>query len=185
MPRSPRAGKSRDLVFTQADADEFSAELGKAFPDIRFTSFAPWNWVGDDLHAPAPYFSSLGVPEESDFVAWREPTGWEPVWLPRPRLGGIYIANTPDVQFTFHRSWPRKYVEKFTGTTMESLTSQVIYSYYFRSNLEHLQFLNKVWRIIGRMSTNVLDLDSPITGERAKCVRANFWVGPDALKWAA
>jgi hypothetical protein len=35
------------------------------------------------------------------------------------------------------------------------------------------------------MSTNVLDLDSPITGERAKCVRANFWVGPDALKWAA
>ena len=89
----------------------------------------------------------------------------------------LCIVNRPRLQFTFERSgrFPPDYLDLFVGR---------IWAYYLKDDKEHLRFLNQVWRIVAKLTTNVLDVLDPKSGEVLRpAARTMIWAGPDAIDW--
>jgi hypothetical protein len=122
-----------NLCMTLDDVAAFSDALKAAFPAIRFVSREYWSQFCDQkriaadqqanrrrikrglpskpIHSlprdpqgePLRYWNSLADPAETRFIAWIEPPGWQPIWMPPDEFGGRYIDNTPRLWFDFNR----------------------------------------------------------------------------------
>lgn len=122
-----------NLCMTLDDVAAFSDALKAAFPAIRFVSREYWSQFCDQnriaadrranrrrtkrglsakpIHSlprdpqgePLRYWNSLADPAETRFLAWIEPPGWQPVWMPPDEFGVRYIENPPRLWFDFHR----------------------------------------------------------------------------------
>ena len=185
MAASDKASKMRLLAFTEADAETLTRILREEFPCVHFVKFhysdEDIGRVGPHRSQPerfiVPYYETLADPDERYFLVWLEPSGWKPKWE-GPNSEGVYvIANRPRLQFTFERSGrvPPDYLNLLGGR---------IWAYYLKDDKEHLRFLNKVWRIVAKLSTNVLDILDRKTGEVMRpAQRTIVWTGPDANDW--
>lgn len=187
MAGSTKASKSRQLVMDREDADAFSRVLLEAYPRIRFVPFEYWRrWIGgeghpwEDLkppHLDLQYFDSLGDPSEWRFRAWVEPKGWQPDWQ-GPNENGIWvIKNQPHLQFVFERGMtiPPEHTNLQAGR---------VWAYFGKDDREYRAFLNRLWRILAKMTTNSLLLVDRETKElRGPTVRCTTWAGPHAIAW--
>lgn len=175
--------KGRVLCFNQADAHDFGEALRERFPRIRFRMFdytylqsrpAP----GEQPRLDIPLYESLGDPSEWRFSVWIEPEGWEPVWEGPNKNNLMVITNKPVLRFAFDisRCYPRPYGD--------NLHQGQIWAYYRADDKETARFLNAVWRISAKLSTNVLDIVDPETGAVTyKATRSMIWAGYHALDW--
>lgn len=123
------------------------------------------------------YYDSLGDPGERRFRVWVEPEGWEPDWQGPNENSIWFIANKPRLEFVFERSntIPPEHINMRDGR---------IRAYYRKDDDEHRLFLNRVLRIVGRMTTNVLrhtDRDTKIVD--GPPMRTVLWAGPHARAW--
>lgn len=176
--------KSRLIAMNEADAEAFGTLLREAFPDIHFLRHDYWKRFEDGrtifLRPPdlaIPYYSSLASPDEDFFLVWREPPDWQPDWQ-GPNKDGIYvIANEPRLQFVFDsgRTVPPK---------RDRVNAGRIWARYEPGDKEHVRFLNRVWRLNQKLTTNILKIIDPQTGAviNPRC-RDAIWAGFNALQW--
>ncbi len=183
-----------------ADSEDFSIALREAFPSIKFIRyprlFTLRKTLGRDDLQPEDmslfYCDSLAqefeidTPEsrmwDSTIIAWLEPEGWEPFWIgPTSPRGGYTIANRPRLYFSYLSSGARYYREKGNLILREGF----IASTFPRNDKEFRSFLNKVWRILGKLTTNVLtciDMKSGMPYGPAGPIFINT-CGLHALEW--
>lgn len=193
MGRTPRAGlfsKSRELRMHMKDAADFTVALRAAFPDIRFLAD---DYTGQKMAmrwpdgpsrtkptAPLTYRTGLDDPLERRFWVWVEPPGWQPRWEHWANHEGRKIwrvENEPRLKFHFDRSG--------IGTAFPNrLRDGSIWAYYAKGDAEHLAFLNKVWRMAEKLTTNWLDTMCD-DGTVFATGRTPIWVGQHALRWCA
>ncbi len=152
-----------------ADNEDFSLALREAFPSVRFVRmpclFMLRKTLGREELSPEDlslfYCDSLaqgfgldsaeGLMWDSTITAWLEPEGWEPFWIgPTPESGDYVIANKPRLYF-WYGGGSRIY--KRGGN--EFLYEGFITSTFPKNDKEFKSFINKVWRILGKLTTNV------------------------------
>lgn len=119
------------VLVTREDALNFSEELRKAFPRIRFLSRNyvdkffdedAWRQAGreaDRAGRPRPrrldftrdpagawpdYFMSLADVLETRFLVWLDSPNWRPRWRVYRRKDLLALENEPRLRFTFQRS---------------------------------------------------------------------------------
>ncbi len=182
----PRS-KQRLLAMDEVDAADFSDLLRAHFPDIRFVDFEYWR-----LRLPkAPYYinreppnlqvsycSSLADFANDRFRVWREPVGWRPNWA-GPNEHGVYpLTNMPRVHFVFERG------RGANRPTSKVLHCGRIWAYYDVGDREHLQFLNQVWRLSAKLSSNIVQRVDRDTQEPLGLPgRDPVWIGKHAAQW--
>ena len=152
-----------------ADSEDFSTALREAFPSIKFIRFPCLytlrKTLGREELLPEDlslfYCDSLAqrfeidTPEsrmwDSKIIAWLEPEGWEPFWIgPTCPRGDYAIANEPRPYFGYLGSR----IHMRGGS--EFLSEGFITSTFPKNDKKFRSFLNKVWRILGKLTTNVL-----------------------------
>lgn len=184
MAGSSKASKMRMLVMDREDADAFSRSLREAYPGVRFLPFEYWmrregkrTVKQEPLNLALHYYESLGDPEEFHFLVWVEPEDWHPDWTGPNENGIWYVTNEPRLQFVFHRS-------DVPPDWDSDMRDGRVWAYYEKGDDEHRLFLNHVWRITTKLTTNYLqhvDRDTKIpTGPPS---RPNLWAGLHALEW--
>lgn len=176
--------KHRLLAMDAVDADDFSDLLRADFPDIRFVDYEYWLLPGPPAYVnreppnlQVPYRPSLADPAEWRFRVWREPEGWQAVWSGPNKDGLYFITNKPTVQFVFERGC----IYEGTPTVLHCGR---IWAYYDADDREHLQFLNKVWRLSAKLSSNIIqfvDRDTKLPVESPG--RGPVWIGRHAAQW--
>ncbi len=93
------------------------------------------------------------------------------------RIKCFYIDNLPRLHFVFERA-------DLLPPRCTDLREGRIWAYYERDDKEHLAFINKVWRICAKMTTNVFDGFDNQTGKRThRAIRTEIWAGPDTVRW--
>lgn len=188
--------KTRCTAMNAADAEDFSRALLEAYPNVRFVRHpyseyyvfkgrrADGCWQTErvenqppNLHVP--YVDSMGVPDGGRFMVWLEPEGWEPIWFGPGKLGIYFIINEPKLWFVFGRS--REYPHPPDLTVLDDSR---IESRYHRANKEHQAFLNKVWRIVAKLTSQALVLHDKDTLEvKGLSERSMLWAGHHAIRW--
>ena len=170
LQRLQMSAKRRQPAMLPADSEDFSNALREAFPSIKFirrpSQFTLRRTLGRDELRPEDlslfYCDSLaqdfelGTDEcfkwDSTITAWLEPEGWEPFWIgPTPESGNYVIANKPRLYFSYGASGPGFYKEN--GNLI--LRDGFITSTFPRNDKEFKSFINKVWRILSKLTTNV------------------------------
>ncbi|MCP5367167.1 MAG: hypothetical protein H6907_11935 [Hyphomicrobiales bacterium] len=194
--------KTRETILTPSDGDLLSKFLIRAFPNIRFHRREYYEYTLNDLdydlvlrdihHVRAdpsnleiPYVESMGVRNGSHFVVWIEPPGWEPLWL-GPNEWGIHsIVNKPELSFAINTSYARD-ARSRSNEGAKKLEIQRAEANYFPDQLEKKRFLDKVWRILAKLTTNQLLRVDRVTREPLSPEpRSQYcWAGPDAIRWA-
>jgi len=194
--------KTRYTVLTPTDADRFSRMLKRAFPSIRFHRKNYYRCFLQELnpdltlkdlqtiHADPsnlhiPYVESMGTSDGDNFTAWIEPDDWEPFWL-GPNLRGIHwVVNKPELQFHLRTSDAHEADSRANEGALELGVRRIEASYY-PDQPDKKRFLDKVWRILAKMTTNKLlrvdrETRDPVEyqGGSEYC-----WAGPDAIRWA-
>lgn len=184
----------RDLRLLPADEEEFSRLLREAFPEIRFLRYEYWRRRidgGQDQKLAPPnlklhYYDSLAVPGEMMLRAWREPEKWKPVWTDEPNRNGVYgIVNEPRHQFVYQSCCGVR-TSEHGGWLYRNPTIREgrFFAYWNKEDKEAQSFVNKVWRITGKLTSNRLilvdeDTKKPISGPH----RPYIWVGHHARRW--
>lgn len=178
----------RLIALTLRDFRDFDLRLRELWPDIRYLDKDDWA-IHDEKRVArprppertdVPYVDGLGDARSSYLRVWREPEGWEPVWLPH-EYGGIYIANKPRLQFRLYLS---SFYPRFPGWDLRQFSSLMegrVWGEWHQEDKEHAAFFRKVLYEIGKMCTNVLvwkDDPDQVPG------RTRVWVGPHAVEWA-
>lgn len=130
--------------------------------------------------------STAGNPTDLLQAVWLEPEDWQPAYQqkkpsrPRP----IVLANPPSVEFRWDapkllgNSW-------FHEDGPWRLLPGQIYARLTDGDLEHRRFINTVWRIIGKLSTNKTPwhYHAPEGEIRGPYVDNMMWIGYGALNW--
>jgi len=190
--------KTRYTCINHADAGDFSRALRQAFPNIRFLRAPYWEYsifLGQrkdgcwrtkrikneppNLHLP--YVDTMGVEDGGDFLAWLEPEGWEPLWFGPNQNGIHFIANQPKIWFKIgvsheYPNWGHP------GTT--ALSEERIESRYYYADKEHLAFLNKVWRILEKLTSNTyIYHDRKTLAPKGPTHQYGTWSGHHARRW--
>lgn len=98
----------------------------------------------------------IGTPEsrlwDHTITAWLEPEGWEPFWIgPTSPNRHYVIANRPRLYFWYGASGTRFYKENGNLILREGF----ITSTFPKNDKEFKSFINKVWRVLGKLTTNV------------------------------
>lgn len=179
--------KHRLLAMDEVDAADFSDLLRGQFRDIRFVEYEHWlirrspgppYYVNrEPPNLQVPYRPSLADPAEWRFRVWREPEGWKPVWSGPNKDGLYFITNEPRVHFVFERGC-------IYAPTPAVLHCGRIWAYYGVDDREHLQFLNRVWRLSAKLSSNIVqfvDRDTKVPIEAPG--RGPVWIGRHAAQW--
>lgn len=184
-PPDGYATKRREVAMISQDAEAFSIALLEIWPDIKFLN----NKTGQEIierdgkivgRRPKKnlrYYSSLAEPEVFSFHVWREPEDWDPLWLGPNKYNVYELPNKPRFRFTYEASVIRP-------NRRTQLDSGRIWGLYHKEDKEHLSFLNKVWRLTAKLTTNVLDVHDRETGEVLQhSYRSMHWVGHHTAEW--
>jgi len=146
---------------------------------------------------PMPYLPSLSDHGGNIVLAWVEPSGWRPQWSDRPlRSDNYLILNKPDLRFHFR---PSQYcvvgLERRTTWMLHPPSSLEYEEFcmmtdgdldgpYLFYEEEQIEFLNGVWRIMRRLTTNDLASVDPRTLHSFARVRLESQrAGHDAAEW--
>lgn len=160
--------------------------------------------VRDPRGESFPYFASFAVPEQHDFTAWIEPAGWEPRWTEfKDEWGFYHLLNEPQHRFRFLRSTFRARGERGEGTSNYSfidppeplnddeeimLTGGQVYAHWPKENKAIKSFIEKVFRIVGRLTTDsFISVGKEYKGRTAEPFRSGgyyYRAGTDACSWA-
>ncbi len=182
-PTPKMCSKGRLLCFNEADAHDFGEALRERFPRIRFRMFGYTDLqcrpaAGEQPRLDIPLYESLGDSSEWRFLVWIEPEGWEPEWEGPNKNNLMVITNKPVLQFVYDSS------RRIPPPDGNNLRPGQIWAYYRADDKECARFLNAVWRISARLSTNVLDVLDRKTGKvNYKATRTMIWAGYHALDW--
>ena len=184
MAKSNKASKMRLLAMAPDDAKAFSECLREAFPNIRLTNYQYGSVEirkgGRLYRVPKKnlqYFDSLAEGESGRFVVWLQPEGWKPLWTGPNENDVFVISNEPTNQFVYESS-------HLNIPYPDNLRCGRIWAYYKKVDKEHLRFLNRVWRISAKLTTNVVDvLDMKTLQVRYPSQKTMLWVGYHALDW--
>ncbi len=184
---SDEASKSRLLAMLSEDAEEFSHRLLEIWPDIRYANFGKFGYKTVDdgeghlIDRPKKnlrYYSSLAAEEPFLFQVWREPEGWTPEWT-GPIKDHLRITNIPRINFVYESS-------KLVPSLCSHMRSGRICAYYLKTDKEHLSFLNRVWRLIPKLTSNVVELWDRDTGKLVKPgYRSELWIGHHTADWCS
>jgi hypothetical protein len=200
-PENPTGNrfKTRYTCINAADAHDFSLALKEAFPNIRFVRAPYWEYfivlgqredgywshervVNEPPNLHVPYVDTMGVEDGSRFTAWLEPEGWEPLWFGPNESGIHFIANEPRHWFMIGISHDIPFSRLPGPTTVRD--ERIESSYYFEDK-EHLAFLNKVWRILEKLTSNVYVYYDGKTFEPKGVVTKGhtLWSGHHLRRW--
>lgn len=194
--------KTRYTVVTPTDAERFSRMLVSAFPSIRFTRKRAGEYTLHELnpdltlkrletlyfkppHLHVPYVDSMGVPDCGDFTAWVEPEDWQPSWGGPGHLDFYWIENKPELAFDLRTSGAYPSVTRADEGALHLSIHRIEASYY-PDQPDKKRFLDKVWRILAKMTTNKLLRVDRETREPLEYQAGSelCWAGPDAIRWA-
>jgi hypothetical protein len=171
--------RSRRVVFDSFDDAMFMLAMWETFPrmwvlDGRYGFLDPGDLVGPsgmaDLISQNSPVWDLHFPED----------GWRPIFLPEPQGRYNFIANAPRPSVFYQRdtgSWGPMVVR--APYDAPKLNIQI----YPDRELER-SFVNTVWRIVNRVSTNHVKFAVPDV-EIAYCAgyRGNIWCGHHIYEW--
>lgn len=108
---------------------------------------------------------------------WLEPAGWTPEWAGPNRNGIYYVSNAPHMQFRYVRQVP-------CYERNRNVREGNIDGFYEDGDREKLSFLNAVMRIVGKLSSNIVDVyDNETRALRWPALRTILWVGDHAADW--
>jgi len=163
---------------------------------------------GDEL---PDYFPSLADVAERRFWVWVEPPNWRPRWRRRKRAGILTIENFPRLHFYFWRGGfnlpdPRRAKERQDDPDPEifdlplqplsldrneaiTLRGDRMLGGWKKGDDSAKAFIDKVWRILGKVSTNrLVSVDSrtrqPIPPDGTALTEPYVRAATDALRWA-
>jgi hypothetical protein len=178
-PKYRRRG--REVVMTLEDERDFTAALKAAFPTIVFAV--------EDEFAPSltyvPSLDSLGDKKLEIVTCWIPRPRWKPRWVrrrPRDPDSSCNLTNLPAKYFLYIRS---KGLDRFTtpgGRRIEFYDAGRILAHYDVNDRDVRAFVDKVYRLLGKLTTNKFALVDSETG--AKVDRISdwmFWGGHHAL----
>ncbi|MCP5372435.1 MAG: hypothetical protein H6907_11950 [Hyphomicrobiales bacterium] len=146
-------------------------------------SFRRLKFEPPDLHVP--YVETMGVADGDTFTAWIEPEGWDPFWLGPNERDHHWIVNEPELSFNLRTCGARQAATRADEGALELCVERIEASYYL-DQPEKKRFLDKVWRILAKMTTNKLlrvhwETREPLAPEPDT---EHCWAGPDAIRWA-
>jgi hypothetical protein len=196
MPHPKRRdfSKQRLLLLAAEDELQVTKALRARWPQVIFV---PSNY-DDEISlglggsgfqsGPKPelrLLTGLTAPGGVDGVrVWLPPNGWRPVWKAVDCKGDwrgdrqYVIANEPELECIYDRSI-------FPRTDNWDSTAGRIWAWYHRGDKEHLAFLNAVWRLVAKFTTNIVDVVYHDTGHvRRHAEKQSCWIGFHALDWA-
>jgi hypothetical protein len=185
MPRPGYGSKRRELAMLSKDAEAFSRALLEIWPDIKFSNLDAGEEVIErdgKIVDRRPkrnlrYYASLAEPGVSLFRVWREPEDWTLLWLGPNKYNVYELPNIP--RFNFHYD-----ASKIYSYRPHQLHSGRIWGYHLKDDKEHLRFLNKVWRLIPKLTDNVVENWDRDTGElRFPAHRLELWIGHHTAAW--
>lgn len=157
------------------------------------------------------YFPSLADVLEKNFYVWVEPPNWRPRWRLRKREDLLVIENLPRLRFTFRRGGfscpdPRRrdglhgdphlpthdldlqpdWIDNKEPIALEGYR---MLGGWTKGDDVAKAFVHKVWRILGKMSTNrLVYIDrhtlQPIPPDGSASAEAYVRAANDALRWA-
>jgi len=157
------------------------------------------------------YFPSLADVLEKSFFVWVEPPNWRPRWRLRKRADLLVIENLPRLRFTFWRGGfycpdprrtdglhgnphlPTRNLDLQPGFIDSkepiALEGHRMLGGWTKGDDVAKAFVHKVWRILGKMSTNrLVSVDrhtlQPIPPDGSAAVEAYVRAANDALRWA-
>lgn len=157
------------------------------------------------------YFPSLADVLERHFYVWVEPPNWRPRWRYSKRSDLLEIENIPRLRFTFWRGGfscpdPRRQdglhgdphlpvhdldLQPGAIDRKESilLEGHRMLGGWRKGDDSGKAFIQKVWRILGKMSTNrVVSVDKrtrmPVPPDGSASAEPYFRAANDALRWA-
>ena len=175
----PQRSKERQLAFHPDDAQEFGDALRERFPAIRFRDHHTCRKKirGKIREIEYREVGSLCDPDGISFHVWIEPENWKPVWGKSNEYGERPILNQPRLHFAYDKS-------AFLPPTYTELRPGRIWAYYAADDREHKRFLDAVWRMVAKMSSNVFDVIDMKTGEiNRPNQRWMMFAGHHALEW--
>ncbi len=159
--------------------------------------------VRDPRGEPFPYFASFAVPEQNDFNAWIEPAGWEPRWTEFKDEWGFYrLLNAPHHRFRFLRSTFHARGKRGKETSNYCfidppeplnddeeivLTGGQVYGYWPKENKAIKSFVEKVFRVVGRLTTDsFISVGKGFKARSGEPFRSGYYyrAGKDACAWA-
>lgn len=216
MESSDFSFKTRHYVaMLPADEADFSTALRAAFPNIKFLPseyYMRWDGEGRTFFRKSSeldltYLESLNAPQYSQLLAWLEPDGWTPIWyervVDRPLMDSSLqeqnsfhlLRNEPRLQFRFDRSVIRRDlypIRSYKGSwaprqERTRLEAGRIWSRFRKDDREHRAFLDRVWRLLGKLTTNRLVYYSMETREPYPSdspeKNCPVWAGYHAIAW--
>ena len=157
------------------------------------------------------YFQSLADVSDRHFWVWIEPPNWRPRWRRRDRAGILVIENFPRLHLEFTRGGfelpdPRRAKERqddpdspLSGLEVQPLsldrneaivlTGGRMLGAWNKGDQTAKAFVQKVWRILGKMSTNRLvevapRTRQPIPPNGAATTEPYLRAATGALRWA-
>jgi hypothetical protein len=178
-PKYRRRG--REVVMRLSDARDFTAALKAAFPSIVFA-------VEDRFGPTLTYYPSLDSLSDKRFeifTCWIPRPRWKPRWVLYSRHDpelGYEFANLPAKFFWFQRSLG---LDRFTtpgGRRIEYYTNGQVMATYDVNDREVRAFVDKVYRLLGKLTTNKFALVDSETGKKVDRISHwHFWGGHHAL----
>jgi hypothetical protein len=169
------------------------------------------DFTRDPGNALPDYFQSLGDVSEQQFWVWVEPPRWRPRWRRRKRADILVIENFPRLHFEFRRGGfnlpdPRRGAERQEDPTPQhfdlpdhplsldrdepiTLSGDRMLGGWKKGDDTAKAFVHKVWRILGKMTTNrLVAVDrctrQPIPPDGTAAPEAYVRAATDALRWA-
>ena len=163
---------------TRVDEAAFTRVLKAAFPDIRFIDGQRWWKPG------IPWIDSIDQRKDT-LVYGFLPEGDE---LPKKEkwFRNSYTIALPRRNFQFDRSvwdWTRPNNANWAWDP-PTLTTGRITSTYRRDDAEDKYFINRLFRLLRKVTVNAFLIENPhrgiVLGEKRD---SDFWAGHDALRW--
>lgn len=191
--QSPRY-RRRSIIMLDEDSHDFSLALQRKFPGIRFLEKSYWdegsfvpgqsNVFQQPPNLRLPYLPDL-ISRHGAALAWLEPSGWQPAWVPFPRSrdrhgNTLYgLDNVPLCSFDYspdRTGAPKGHDLKYGQISIP----------YEPNNPAQRTFINQVWRLLGALTTNQYDVVFDDTGRlRLTNTQTAVWAGRHALAWCA
>jgi len=177
--------KRREVAMLSQDAEVFLQALLEIWPGIKFLNDRTGQEiierdgkiVGRRPKKNLEYYASLAEPDVFLFHVWRKPEDWDPLWLGPNKFNVYVLPNKPQFRFTYQAST----IVLYRRTHMHS---DRIWGMYYKEDKEHLQFLNKVWRLIPKLTSNIVELSDRDTGEIIDPgYRSERWIGHHTADW--
>jgi hypothetical protein len=175
LVRIPRARKRRrEYYMTARDQAAFSAALKGAYPDLVFGQMR--------RDRVLTYFASMELIDNSSLqdstgYAWRRPGGWEPDWALRypdiPEIGYV-VANLPDSNFNFDSRTDIMVKDLGAGRKRYSHSLSTIGAVYDQLDPDTRRFIEKVYRLLRKFTTNKFLVVEPDSGRVVRQVSDYF-----------